>query len=177
MVSRSTKSQTISNSCKWSKTVASYRKWSQTIVNGRKGSQTVANDRKWTQTVANYRKWSLTIANNRKPSQISQTIANSSRRSQTVANDRKWSQTKYSLGLNAYWPAQAKLAQHLPDIGSVSDYMSACNRRQTSSYSQQTQNICIRFVQRRPNVFDSLYKFYKMFCDCWVERSPANTRR
>ena len=34
---------------------------------------------------------------------------------------------------------------------------------QTSCYSQQTQNFCITFIQRRPNVFDvgpTLYKCY-----------------
>ena len=54
---------------------------------------------------------------------------------------------------------EATLAQHSTDIGSVS----ACNRRQTSCYSQQTQNICKTFVQRWPNVFDvgrTLYKCY-----------------
>ena len=61
--------------------------------------------------------------------------------------------------MNAYRPAPATLAQHLTAIGSVS----ACNRRQTSCYPQQTQNICKTFVQRRPNVFDvgpTLYKCY-----------------
>ena len=118
-------------------------KQSQTVANGRKGSQMVANDRKWSQMVANSHKRSQMVASRRK-------------RSQMVANDCKWSQTKYSLGLNAYWPAPATLAQHLTDIGSVS----ACNHRQTSCYSQQTQNICITFVQRRPNIFDALYKCY-----------------
>ena len=34
---------------------------------------------------------------------------------------------------------------------------------------QQTQNIFLTFIQRRPNVFDvgpTLYKCYKMFCVC-----------
>ena len=33
--------------------------------------------------------------------------------------------------------------------------------------AQQTQNICITFIQRRPNVFDvdpTLYKVIQMFC-------------
>ena len=38
--------------------------------------------------------------------------------------------------------------------------------------SQQTQNICITFIQRRPNVIDvdpTLYKVnvIQMFCVCW----------
>ena len=38
-----------------------------------------------------------------------------------------------------------------------------CDDRYKSIVSQQTQNICITFVQRRPNVFDvgpTLYKCY-----------------
>ena len=93
------------------------------------------------------------VTNGRKRSRM---LANRRKRSQMVANDCKWSQTKYSLGLNAYWPAPETLAQHLSNIGSVS----ACIRRQTSCYSQQTQNICITLVQRRLNVFDALYKCY-----------------
>ena len=198
-------SQTISNGRKRSQMVANRRKRSQMVAKNRKRSrrsQMVANDRKWSQKVANYRRRSqamanrrkrsqmvaIPIANSRKPSQMiakcrkrTQTIANGHKRSQMdasrrkrsqmVANGCKWSQTKYSLGLNAYWPGPATLAQHLTDIGSVS----ACNRRQTSCYSKQIQNICITFVQRRPNVFDALYKCYT--CLSWVERSPANTRR
>ena len=129
------------------------RKRSQMVANDRKRTQMVANRRKRPQMVANDRKWSHTIANGRKPSQ---TIANDRKRLQMVANDCKWSQTKYSLGLNAHWQGPATLAQHLTDIWSVP----ACNRRQTSCYSKQTQNICITFVQRRPNVFDALYKWY-----------------
>ena len=37
--------------------------------------------------------------------------------------------------------------------------------------AQQTQNICITFIQRRPNVFDvgpTLYKTMQMFCVHWV---------
>ena len=34
--------------------------------------------------------------------------------------------------------------------------------------TQKTQNICIAFVQRRPNVFDVGPALYKcMFCVCW----------
>ena len=37
--------------------------------------------------------------------------------------------------------------------------------------TQQTQNICITFIQRRPNVFDvgpTLYKCYTNVCVSWV---------
>ena len=36
--------------------------------------------------------------------------------------------------------------------------------------AQQTQHICITFIQRRPNVFDvgpTLYKVIQMFCVHW----------
>ena len=172
----------IANGRKRSQMVASRRERSQMVANDCKWSQKVANGRKRSQTVANDRKWSLTIANSRKWSQM---VANGRERSQMVANDCKWSQTKYSSGLNAYWPAPATLAPHLTDIGSVS----ACNRRQTSCFSQQTQNICITFVQRRPNVFDALYKCYtNVLCllgwtqtskhealnQCWFDAGPAS---
>ena len=191
------RSQTVANDRKWSQTVANDRKWSQTIANGRKRSQTIADGRKRSQTVANDRKWSQTIANGRKRSQIvanrrkrPQMVTNDHKRWQAVANNRKWSQriangwqTKYSLGLKAYWPRPATLAQHLTDIGSVS----ACNRRQTSYYSKQTQNICITFVQRRPNVFDALW-YRNVLCflgwtqpskhealnQCWIDAGPAS---
>ena len=38
------------------------------------------------------------------------------------------------------------------------------------SVTQQKQNICITFIQRRPNVFDvgpTLYKCYTNICVCW----------
>ena len=153
VANRRKQSQAVANDRKWSQTVANDRKWSLTIANSRKPSQMIANDRKRSQTIANGRETSQTTANGRKRSQM---VASRRKRSQMVANDSKWSQTKYSLGLNAYWPGPATLAQHVTDIGS----MSACNLGQTSCYSQQTQNICITFVQRRPNVFDALYKCY-----------------
>ena len=37
--------------------------------------------------------------------------------------------------------------------------------------AQQTQNICITFIQRRPNVYDvgpTLYKVIQMLCVHWV---------
>ena len=37
--------------------------------------------------------------------------------------------------------------------------------------AQQTQDICITFIQRRPNVFDvgpTLHKVIQMFCVYWV---------
>ena len=40
--------------------------------------------------------------------------------------------------------------------------------------TQQTQHICITFIQRRPNVFDvgpTLYKVIQMFCVHWVGSS------
>ena len=132
--------------------------------------------------VANRRKRPQMVANGHKRSQM---VASRRKRSQMVANDCKWSQTKYALELNAYWPAPATLAQHLTYIGSVS----VCNRRRTSYYSQQTQNICITFVQRRPNVFDALYKCYtNVLCllgwtqpskhealnQCWFDAGPAS---
>ena len=172
----------VANRRKQSQMVANDRKWSQTIANGRKPSQTIANSRKPSQMIANGRKRAQTIAKDRKRSQM---VANRRKRSQMVANYCKWSQTKYSLGLNAYWPGPATLAQHLTDIGSVS----VCNRRQTSCYSKQAQNICITFVQRRPNVFDALYKFYtNALCflgwtqpskhealnQCWFDAGPAS---
>ena len=63
-----------------------------------------------------------------------------------------------------YWPAPATLTQHLTDIGSAwSRPAVSCKQYQTSCYSQQTQNICIAFVQRRPNVFDVGPTLYKCF--------------
>ena len=44
-------------------------------------------------------------------------------------------------------------------------------------HTQQTQNIFITFIQRRPNVFDvgpTLYKCYKNVCVCWVVFTSAN---
>ena len=38
-------------------------------------------------------------------------------------------------------------------------------------YSQQTQNICVTLIQRRPNVFDvgpTLYNVIQMVCVYWV---------
>ena len=38
--------------------------------------------------------------------------------------------------------------------------------------TQQTQNICKTFIQRRPNVFDvgpTLYKCYTNVCVSWVD--------
>ena len=34
--------------------------------------------------------------------------------------------------------------------------------------SQQTQNICITFIQRRPNVFDVGPTLYKYYTECFV---------
>ena len=41
------------------------------------------------------------------------------------------------------------------------------------STADKTRNICIAFVQRRPNVKDvgpTLYKCYTLFCVCWETR-------
>ena len=86
---------------------------------------------------------------------------------------------KYWLGLNGYWPASATLAHHLTDIGSCRLVIAASSKQyQISCYSQQTQNICITFIQRRPNIFDVGSTLYKCYTNVyWVERSPANTRR
>ena len=194
VANRHKQSQVVANDRKRSQTIANGRKRSQMVANSRKRSQMVANRRKRSQMVAKGRKLSQTVANDRigrKRSQIvandrkwPQMVANRRKRLQMVANDCKWSQTKYSLGLNAYWPAPATLDQHLTYIGAVS----ACNRRQTSCYSQQTQNICITFVQRRPNVFDAFYKCYtNVLCflgwpqpskhealnQCWFDAGPV----
>ena len=40
-----------------------------------------------------------------------------------------------------------------------------------SPLAQQTQDICITFIQRRPNIFDfgpTLHKVIQMFCVYWV---------
>ena len=45
--------------------------------------------------------------------------------------------------------------------------------------SQQTQNICITFIQRRPNVFavgPTLYKVIQMFCVHWDEPVSASSQ-
>ena len=97
---------------------------------------------------------------------------------------------KYWLGLNAYWPAPATLAQHLTDIGSVSLLIAASSIKQ---YQTSKQNMCIRrFVERRPKVFDdgpTLYKCYRnVLCllgwtqpskhealnQCWFDARPAS---
>ena len=167
VANRRKRSQMVANGCKRSQMVANRRKWSQTIANDRKRLQMVVKGRKGSQAIANRRKRSQMVANGRKRSQM---VANRHKRPQTVTNDRKWLQVvangrkrlqivtnEVLIGTEClYWPAPATLAQHLTNIGS----MSACNRRQTSCYSQQTRNICVTFVQRRPNVFDALYKCY-----------------
>ena len=41
-----------------------------------------------------------------------------------------------------------------------------------STCTQQTQHICITFIQRRPNVFDvgtTLYEVMQMFCVYWCQ--------
>ena len=46
----------------------------------------------------------------------------------------------------------------------------ALSQQSLSYMSQQTQNICITFIQRRPSVFDvgpALYKIIQMFCVYW----------
>ena len=48
-------------------------------------------------------------------------------------------------------------------------YNDECLRK--SPPAQQTQDICITFIQRRPNVFDvgpALHKVIQMFCVYWV---------
>ena len=49
-------------------------------------------------------------------------------------------------------------------------------------WAQQTQNICITFIQRRPNVFALVQHFInaiQIFCVCWVDQlcSVINDRK
>ena len=59
------------------------------------------------------------------------------------------------------WPCHDYITnQILPNSRCYREYYSQCS-------SQQTQTICITFVQRRPNVFDvgpTLYKCYTNVC-------------
>ena len=80
---------------------------------------------------------------------------------------------KYWLGLNAYWPAPATLAQHLTDTGSVS----SCNCRQQYAIPDQLlflantkylYNICKTSDQRLWRWSDIVQMLYKCFVFTWL---------
>ena len=54
-------------------------------------------------------------------------------------------------------------------------WLSACINKHNSS--QQTQNICTTFIQRRPNVFDVCLTLYKCYTNvsCLLGLSPAES--
>ena len=59
----------------------------------------------------------------------------------------------------------------------LDDYVCDDTRHMTRRHSQQTQNICITFVQRRPNVFDVDPTFYKCYTNglCLLDSVHNNT--
>ena len=66
-------------------------------------------------------------------------------------------------------PTSATLAQHWINV--------QCLRE--SPPGQQTQDICITFIQRRPNVFDfgpTLHKVIQMFCVYWACQYKLGSR-
>ena len=61
------------------------------------------------------------------------------------------------------------LGQRLRRWPNIEPTLNKCTmfERKSSCSSQQTQDICITFIQRRPNVFDigpALHKVIQMFC-------------
>ena len=63
-------------------------------------------------------------------------------------------------------------------ISSYIHHAAVCH--QHSGPHQQTQNIFIAFVQRRPNVFDvgpTLYKCYTKMCVCWNKAGEDQTMK
>ena len=63
-------------------------------------------------------------------------------------------------------PTSATLAQHQTNI----EYNVQC-LTESPPAAQQAQDICITFIQRRPNVFDvgpTLHEVIQMFCVYWV---------
>ena len=63
------------------------------------------------------------------------------------------------------------LGQRLPHWPKIEPTLGNVQCLRESPLAQQTQHICITFIQRRPSVFDvgpTLYKLIQMFCVYWV---------
>ena len=63
------------------------------------------------------------------------------------------------------------LVQSLRRWPNIEPTLNKCTMFERKSSSQQTQDICITFIQRRPNVFDvgpTLHKVIQMFCAYWA---------
>ena len=63
------------------------------------------------------------------------------------------------------------LDQRLRRWSNIEPTLDKCTMLERSPPAQQTQHICITFIQRRPNVFDvgpTLYEVIQMFCVHWV---------
>ena len=63
------------------------------------------------------------------------------------------------------------LGQRLRRWPNIEPTLNKCTMFERKSPAQQTQDICITFIQRRPNVFDvgpTLHKVIQMFCVYWT---------
>ena len=63
------------------------------------------------------------------------------------------------------------LGQRLRRWPNIEPTLNKCTMLRESPPAQQTQDICITFIQRRPNVFDvgpTLHKVIQMFCVYWA---------
>ena len=63
------------------------------------------------------------------------------------------------------------LGQRLRRWPNIEPTLEKCTMLRESPPAQQTQHICIPFIQRRPNVFDvgpTLHEVIQMFCVHWV---------
>ena len=63
------------------------------------------------------------------------------------------------------------LGQRLRRWPNIEPTLNKCTMFERKSFAQQTQDICITFIQRRPNVFDvgpTLHKVIQMFCVYWA---------
>ena len=63
------------------------------------------------------------------------------------------------------------LGQRLRRWPNIEPTLNKCTVFERKSPAQQTQDICITFIKRRPNVFDvgpTLHKVIQMFCVYWA---------
>ena len=63
------------------------------------------------------------------------------------------------------------LGQRLRRWPNIEPTLNKCTMFERSPPAQHIQDICITFIQRRPNVFDvgpTLHKVIQMFCVYWV---------
>ena len=72
------------------------------------------------------------------------------------------------------WRTVSSQSSHYPQevlLAQFSLYVHKGGLKPDSFPAQQTQDICITFIQRRPNVFDvgpTLHKVIQMFCVYWA---------